>query len=195
MDMTSIRTRVAFFGFFILFGASSSSWAGGQQVVELRKSLIERLVAEINHRLEKYYGQNVVDPGGIAISKGVLQGMPQLDGDHDGRLSRVEMQRALTEGKVALSFLNAVEKDAGRVAQAQEMARAIIDMVDAEDGIRGGQIRIGGSSVDSDKAARNLTSGAWVFGKLLGDAAWVKSQGYQVIALHINAGAPKITLP
>lgn len=160
-----------------------------------KNSLVERSVGEVYNRLEQYYGRDIDGPGGIEISEAVLRRVPQLDDNHDGRLSRSELRQALTEDHIVLSFENAGDQDAGRVALARDMARTVINFVDEEDGIRGGQIRVSGNSIDSDAASRNLTNGSWVFGKVLGDAAAVQRQGYQVIELHANARAPKITNP
>ena len=167
----------------------------GQVSNMFKNQLVNDAVGAVYDRLEQYYGRDIDGPGDIKVSESVLRNNPDLDDNRDGRLNRTELRQAMTEDRVLLSFENAGEQNPGRIALARDMARNVINLVDGEDGVQGGQIRVSGNSIDSDSATRNLTNGSWVFGKQLGDSSQLRAQGYRVIELHSNESEPKITNP
>jgi hypothetical protein len=133
---------------------------------------------------------------GIKMSKSINEKYGyKLDDNRDGKIDRNEMVDALTNDKFILSLENQGDSDGHRAELGRRVSQKLVNLVDAEDGILGGQIRVSGNSIDSDSAARNLTNGNWVIGKQLGDADSARQAGYTVIELHRNQDGPKITNP
>jgi hypothetical protein len=119
----------------------------------------------------------------IPMSKGAKNQMSWVDSNSNGKISRSEMAQAMIDNQLCLSLENEGRPDGG-------LSNSVVGMIDAEDGIRGGQIRVSGNNIDSGTAARNLESGNWVIGKAL----YTKGST-PTLEIHQNADGPKITLP
>ena len=119
----------------------------------------------------------------IPMSKGAKNQMSWVDTDGNGKISRYEMSSALKQDRLALSLENAGRDDGG-------LSRKVVNLMDAEDGIQGGTIRVSGNNIDAGTAANNLANGTWVVGKALYAAG-----SKPTLEIHQNADGPKITLP
>ena len=119
----------------------------------------------------------------IPMSKGAKNQMGWVDTDGNGRISRYELSSALKQDRLALSLENAGRDDGG-------LSRKVVNLMDAEDGIQGGTIRVSGNNIDAGTATNNLASGNWVVGKAL----YAKGSK-PTLEIHQNADGPKITLP
>jgi hypothetical protein len=119
----------------------------------------------------------------ISMSKGAKNQMGWVDTNQNGRISRSELAQAMINNQICLSLENAGRSDEG-------LSYSVVGMIDAEDGIRGGVIRVSGNNIDAGAAARNLENGNWVIGKAL----YTKGS-MPTLEIHQNADGPKITLP
>lgn len=119
----------------------------------------------------------------LPLSAPAKERYPELDTDKSGSLSRAELSEAMLNAKLRLSLRGA--------AADSKLAQKVVNFIDADDGIMGGQIRVNGEMMESVEAAKNLESGAWT----VGAGFFSKTDGVPTLGIRQGAGGAELVLP